>query len=296
MDLNETQSEVIANDALAACNQATRFVGDTPMVLLPEGFQAQNLEKVLAAPTRKRGTTTLNDAESFVAVVNDQKGSNTRLFSTINPPTFTAVFNHHAEGAGWGDHMAKYNAPISPEWGAWNKADKQKFNQVEMAQFLESNLVDVVFIEKADAVPAQPADGDKPAVAAKPAEPGSPDGATMLEICRTLAAKKDVEFKSAVRLGDGSTQFTYNEEVRGTAANGTLDIPEQFSIGVPVFENGQKYRVDVRFRYRIGQGGDLTMWLELVRPHKVIEDAVKQLRSLIGEQTSLNVLNGVPAN
>jgi hypothetical protein len=29
MDLNETQSEVIANDALAACNQATRLVGDT---------------------------------------------------------------------------------------------------------------------------------------------------------------------------------------------------------------------------------------------------------------------------
>lgn len=284
MDLNETQSEVIANDALAACNQSTRFVGDTPVVLLPEGFQVENLEHVLPAPTRKRGTTTLNDAESFVAVVNDQQNENTRLFSTINPPTFTAVFNHHAEDAGWGDHKAKYNAPISPEWGAWNKADKQKLNQVEMAQFLESNLVDVVFIPKADAE------------AGKPAEVGSPDGATMLEICRTLAAKKDVEFKSAVRLGDGSTQFTYNEEVRGSAANGTLEIPEQFSIGVPVFENGEKYRVDVRFRYRIGQEGGLVMWLELVRPHKVIEDAVKQLRAQIGEQTGLLVLNGAPSN
>ena len=296
MDLNETQSEVIANDALAACNQATRFVGDTPMVLLPEGFQAQNLEKVLAAPTRKRGTTTLNDAESFVAVVNDQKGSNTRLFSTINPPTFTAVFNHHAEGAGWGDHMAKYNAPISPEWGAWNKADKQKFNQVEMAQFLESNLVDVVFIEKADAVPAQPADGDKPAVAAKPAEPGSPDGATFLEICRTLEVKKKVTFKSSVRLPDGSTQFTYDEDVAGSAVKGTMLIPEQFTIGVPVFENGDKWMVDVRFRYRIQEGGHLVMWLELVRPHKTIETAVKELREQIGEKTGLQVLNGVPSN
>lgn len=284
MDLNETQSEVIANDALAACNQATRMVGETPVVLLPEGFQVSNLEKLLNAPTRKRGVTVLNDAESFVAVVNDQKGENTRLFSTINPPTFTAVFNHHANGAGWGDHQAKYNAPISPEWGAWAKADKQKMNQVEMAQFLESNLVDVVYIAKADAT------------ADKPAEVGSPDGATMLEICRTLAAKKDVEFKSAVRLGDGSTQFTYNEEVRGSAANGTLEIPEQFSIGIPVFENGDKYRVDVRFRYRIGQGGDLVMWLELVRPHKVIEDAAKQLRADIAAKTELHVLNGSPSN
>lgn len=283
MDLNETQSEVIANDALAACNQATRFVGETPMVLLPDGFSVKSLEMNLPAPVRKQGTTTLNDAESFVAVVNDQKDENTRLFSTIKPPTFTAVFNHNAVGAGWGDHMAKYNAPISPEWGAWNTADKQKFNQVEMAQFLESNLVDIVHIPKTQATTDAPA------------EVGSPDGATMLEICRTLAAKKDVEFKSAVRLGDGSTQFTYNEEVRGSAANGTLEIPEQFSIGVPVFENGEKYRVDVRFRYRIGQGGDLVMWLELVRPHKVIEDAVKQLRSLIGEKTGMQVLNGTPS-
>lgn len=280
MDQNETQTEAIACATLAACHQQTRDVGTTPAVLLPEGFNVQNLEYMLPTPTRKRGTTMLNDAESFVAVVNDQKDDNTRLFSTTNPPTFTAVFNHHAAEAGWGDHKAKYNAPISPEWDAWNKADKRKLNQVEMAQFLESNLVDVAYIPKADAT------------AEKPAEVGSPDGATMLEICRTLAAKKDVEFKSAIRLGDGSTQFTYNEEVRGTAANGTLEIPEQFSIGVPVFENGEKYRVDVRFRYRIGQGGDLVMWLELVRPHKVIEDAVKQLRAQIATQTALPVLNG----
>lgn len=283
MSLSDLQTEVIANDALAACNQATHLVDGNPFVILPTGFVTKDLEAMLLTPTRKRGTTTLNDAESFVAVVNDQKGESTRLFSTINPPTFTAVFNSTAAGAGWGDHKAQYNAPLSPEWGAWNGADKKAMTQVDMAQFLESNMVDVVFIPKADA-----AEG-------KPAEPGSPDGATLLEICRTLAAKKDVEFKSAVRLGDGSTQFTYNEEVRGTASNGTLEIPEQFSIGVPVFENGAKYRQDVRFRYRIKEGGQLVMWIELIRPHKVIEDAVKQLRAHIAEQTGLQVLNGAPS-
>lgn len=278
MDLNETQSEVIANDALAACNQATRMVGETPVLLMPEGFSVQDLEDKLPAPTRKRGTTVLNDAESFIAVVNDQKGDNTRLFSTINPPTFTAVFNHHAGGAGWGDHTAKYNAPLSPEWKAWTAADGEKMNQVNMAQFLEANMVDVAYI------------------AADLGEPGSPDGATLLEICRTLEATKKVNFKSSVRLPDGSTQFTYDEDVAGSAVKGTMAIPEQFSIGVPVFENGEKYRQDVRFRYRIQEGGNLVMWLELIRPHKVIEDAVKQLRAEIAEKTGLNVLNGVPSN
>ncbi|GDY37272.1 DUF2303 family protein [Acidovorax sp. NB1] len=281
--MNQEATETQARDALAACNQTGYQFAGTPGFILPEGYAFKDLSHLMPAPTRKKGTTTLNDAESFIAVVNDQKAEGgTRLFSTINPPTFTAVFNHIGDEPGWGDHKAKYNAPISIEWGAWVQIDKKKLDQVEMAQFLESNLVDIVHIPKADATPE------------KPAEVGSPDGATMLEICRTLQAKKDVEFKSAVRLGDGSTQFTYNEEVRGSAANGNLSIPEQFSIGVPVFENGQKYRVDVRFRYRIGQGGDLTMWLELVRPHKVIEDAVKQLREHIAEKTSLPILNGTP--
>lgn len=283
--MGQEKTETQARDELAACNQGGYQFAGTPGFILPEGYEFHELSHLLPAPTRKKGTTTLNDAESFISVVNDQKAeSRTRLFSTINPPTFTAVFNHIGDEPGWGDHKAKYNAPISVEWGAWVQIDKKKLDQVEMAQFLESNLVDIVFIPKADKT------------AEAPEEVGSPDGATMLEICRTLQAKKDVEFKSAVRLGDGSTQFTYNEEVRGSAANGNLSIPEQFSIGVPVFENGQKYRVDVRFRYRIGQGGDLTMWLELVRPHKVIEDAVKQLREHIAKETSLPILNGTPSN
>lgn len=280
MNLNETQSEVVANDALAACNQKTRLVGDTPVLLLPEGFHVEDLESKLQAPIRKRGTTVLNDSESFIAVVNDQKGDNTRLFSTINPPTFTAVFNHHAEKAGWGDHKAKYNAPISPEWGEWNKVDGKQMNQVDMARFIEANMIDLVFL--------QPDPETK--------HPGSPDGATFLEICRTLEAKKKVTFKSSVRLPDGSTQFTYDEDVAGSAVKGTMSIPEQFTIGVPVFENGEKWRVDVRFRYRIQEGGHLVMWLEMVRPHKTIETAVKELREQIGQKTSLPVLNGSPAN
>lgn len=279
MDLNETQSEVIANDALAACNQATRIVGSTPMVLLPEGFTVADLENKLPAPTRKRGTTVLNDAESFIAVVNDQAGDDTRLFSTINPPTFTAVFNHHAGAAGWGDHKAQYNAPLSPEWGAWGKADGVKMNQVDMARFIEANMIDIAYL-----LP----DPEKK-------HPGSPDGATFLEICHTLEAKKKVNFKSSVRLPDGSTQFTYDEDVQGSAVNGTMSIPEQFTIVVPVFENGEKWQVDVRFRYRIEEGGRLTMWLELVRPHKTIETAVKELREQIGEKTGLPVLNGSPS-
>ena len=282
MELQNTTTETAALAVLAACNQPVRHVGAVPVLLAPVGFAALNLEKMLAAPTRKRGTTVLNDAESFISVVNDQKNEATRLYSTINPPTFAAVFNHVAAEAGWGDHIASYNAPLAPEWKTWTGIDGKSMSQVDVAQFLEANLIDVTFIAPTD--PAE--DGTL-------GEKGSPDGATLLELCRTLEAKKKVDFKSSVRLGDGSTQFTYNEDVQGSAVNGTMDIPEQFSIGVPVFENGEKWRVDVRFRYRINDG-KLSIWFELVRPHKVIETAVKELRESIGKETGLTVLNGSP--
>ena len=263
---NAAVTAKLAGDLVSA-RQTVHTLGDgTPALLLTPDMRIENLEHTLAAPVRKKGSTTLNDAESFVAVVLDQKSDDTRLFSTINPPTFTAVFNHHGAAAGWGDHKAKYNAPLAPEWKAWTGIDGKKMNQVEIAQFIENNLVDVA----------------------------EPEGATLLEICRTLEAKKKVNFSSSIRLSDGTNQFTFAEEVQGSAQQGQLAIPEKFVIGVPVFENGEKWRVDVRLRYRIEEGGRLVMWVELVRPHKIIEEAVKELRARIAEGTGMAILNGTP--
>ncbi|MBD9406236.1 YfdQ family protein [Acidovorax sp. ACV02] len=263
----QEKTETEARDELAACNQGGYQFAGTPGFILPEGYEFKELSHLLPAPTRKKGTTTLNDAESFIAVVNDQKAeSRTRLFSTIDPPTFTAVFNHIGAEAGWGDHRARYNAPLSPEWKAWNGMNGVHKSQVELAQFIENNLVDVV----------------------------NPDGATLLEICRTLEAKKKVNFASAIRLSDGSHQFTYEEDVQGTAQKGQLKVPEEFIIGIPVFENGAKWQLNVRLRYRIQDGGRLTMWIELIRPHKTIEAAVAELRKQIADETKLPILNGTP--
>lgn len=278
MTLENTQTETAAQEIIAASTQLIRSIDGMPLVLLPDGFKVEDLERMLPAPTRKKGVTILNDVESFIAVVNDQKGDNTRLFSTINPPSFTAVFNYTAAAPGWGDHVAKYNAPLAPEWITWTGQDKRAVGQVELAQFIEDNLVDVIAIEP---IPES-------------RHPGSPDGATLLSVCRSLEAKKKVDFQSSVRLADGSTEFTYNEDVQGSAQKGTLLVPEQFTIAVPVFENGDKWRVDVRLRYRLADGGRLTMWIELIRPHKVIEAAVTEMRVKIAQATELAILNGKP--
>jgi len=269
IQLNNTQAVLDAGAGLSAMKAAElgNLNNSFPYVLLPAGYRYEGKEEILPAPIRKRGGTTLHDAASFIAVVNDQKGEATRLYSTINPPTFTAIFNDVATAPGWRDHTAKYNAPLSPEWKTWIASSGKGQNQADFAQFIETNLPDIA----------------------------EPVGAVVLEVARTLEAKKKVNFASSLRLSDGSTQFTYEEDVQGSAQKGQLQVPEVFVLAIPVFENGDLWRVEAQLRYRIADGGKLTIWYELVRPHKVIETAVKELRTTIATETGLPILVGSPS-
>lgn len=250
-----------------AINPTDIPAGGAPLIVVPEGYELRNLEDLLPAPSRKKGTTVLNDENSFVHVVNDQKNASTRLFSALNPPSFTAVFNADADGPGWGDHRAAYALPLSPEWKTWAGRDSRQSKQAEFAQFIEGNLPDII----------------------------EPVGATVLEVVRTLEAKKKVSFASGIRLSNGEQQLIYEEEIQGSAQKGTLTVPEIFVLAIPVFENGEPWRVEARLRYRIGDDKSLTLWYELVRPHKIIEAAVNEVRARVAEKTALPLLNGSPA-
>lgn len=249
----------------AATAEPTK-IGDTSVIILPEGFAPRSLEEYLPEPTRKRGTVTLRDAASFITLVmQEAKLSQSRIYGCYSPPSFKAVFNDHGiEGAGWRDHVAVFVCPLSIEWLTWTAASGKQMPQSDFAAFIENNLPDIA----------------------------TPPAAEMLEISRSLEAKKKVNFASGVRLSNGQNELTYEEEISGTAAKGKLQVPEQFTIGIPVLEGGDKYAVDCRLRYRILDGGKMSMWYELVRPHKVLEDAVKGVWSQIQDQTSLTVLNG----
>lgn len=236
-----------------------------PYVVVPQNYAVNDLEKLLAVPTRKRGVTTLRDVGSFCRFIADQKSDSTKLYGTkVGQPGFVAVFNDHAAGPGWKDHTAAYSCPLSVEWKTWTGKNKQAMNQETFAQFIEDNAPDCV----------------------------TPDSATMIEIARTLEAKKKVNFASGIRLSNGQNELTYEEEITGTASKGKLPLPEVFTIGIPALEGGPKYAVFARLRYRIGEKGALSMWFDLERPHKVLEDAVNEVWEQIEATTSLSIFNG----
>ena len=260
----DTEAQAIADLALATSD--VQHIGQTPYHVVPDGYRIESLEALRDRPTRHRGKTNLMDANSFIEFVNQQDtGTDTRIYATVEPPRFVAVFNDHARNdPGWRDFVATYACPLSVEWRAWTSSNGKQMSQEQFAKFIEDNLPDVV----------------------------SPPAAEMLEIARSLEAKKKVNFASGVRLSNGENELVYEETIQGTAAKGKLSVPETFAIGIPVFEGGQGYHVDARLRYRIEEGGKLSMWFDLMRPHKIIEDAVREVWQTIEAGTNKNILRG----
>lgn len=238
--------------------------GAVPYAVIPEGAAVEDLERLLPAPVRARAEVTAKSEATFSAYVNRFKGENTSIFADQQAFSLVGVIDYHGPtAAAWCDHRVSYSAPRSLEWQTWRTSSGKRMAQPDFAQFIEDNVVDI----------------------------RSPAGADVLEVARSLQAKKAVEFVSAIRLADGSQQFTYNETVDGSAAKGTLKIPEEFKLGIPVFFGGESYEVTARLRYRIAEG-KLQMWYELYRPEHIEQDAFGHVCAGVAEATAITIWEG----
>lgn len=255
-DAGNVQAAIMAGMAIADFTALTTD-GRVQGVVLPPGASIKQIDLAEYAPyaPRAKGTMTLATVESFSAWVNKHRTPVTFVMADSKNVTMTAVFNGDQPGgkAGWRDHKAVYPCPLSDEWVRWMKYSqhasdldrKQGMKHSDFVQFIEDNIVDIT----------------------------NPAAGAMLSTVRSFDAKKEVKFGSAVRLENGDVGFNYTEGTEQTP--GTVKLPEKFVITIPVFQGGVAYEIDANLRYRIAQNG-LTLWYELVRPHKSLEHAFKQ--------------------
>lgn len=266
--IGDVQSAIAAGAALGDPRALPETAGPTGLyTVLPADYKLESLEDFMPRPLRVKQEVELHDADSFIAYVQEFGDAEvSRIFFDQEHERFQVIIDYHAANGqpAWCDHVAGFNMRRSEEFKAWVAQNKKQMGQLEFARFLEDNLTDIV----------------------------EPEGATLLEIALTFWAKKDIEFSSGVRLQNGQIQFQYNEVVRGAAQKGTLEMPEQFVLGIPIHVGGPAYRIPVRFRWRLHEGKAI-FWYEIVRPHRYIEDALKEIRERIGRETGLDVLAGM---
>lgn len=267
MTLAAVGNKVLLDTGAAISNAKTNPHDDGPAyAVLPEGYKVEYLARP-EQPVRIKGTPSFHDAGSFILYFNTF-GAYGRIYASLETRTFIAVLNDHTavDEPNWRDFTATYALKHSKEWQEWIGRNRQDFaGNDAFAVWLEDNAPDMV----------------------------EPSAAAMMDIAVNMRVSQIQGFSKAVRLSDGNVRFTYSNDVSGSA--GDLTIPETFTISIPVFEGlmAQKYTVEARFRYRL-HNGDLKVRYELVRPHKVIENAFSAVIDKVAEETGDTVFFGHP--
>lgn len=239
--------------------------------VFPRHLRVEDLEKFLPAPLLIEAAPAFTNAGSFIAYVNRFKDGDSLVFAknSAEELSFEAALDYHkgsGEGARWGKHTAGFHCQYSEEWKVWRKNDRLAMDHRSFIGFIETNLLDI----------------------------SAPPQARMMEVIRDIKLKKAVQFESGHDLASGDVQFEYREKSEG--AKGTLDIPSEFEIAIPVFLGSPSapaptYPITAKLRFKMSDG-KLALSYELVRPHKVLEAAFGDVFQQVETGTGIKVLLG----
>jgi len=318
-DLNSVDG--VADLIVAARNEADQYAkpevreivepgtGIKALVIVGVGGTVTPLDRKLFDPYRDNllrisGTAALLSLGSFIDLVNRFKDDESAVFGNDDrkAPSLTAIFNYHERATGddgesladasdiarHADHRATFAFPLSDEWLAWMGANKEPMSMADFALFLEDRWPDVLTIEALEDLPEKmrtivSVSGGKAALATP---------TKLIELSRGLKINEKAAVEESVNLasGEGGIRFTAEH----TGADGKpVKVPSIFIIGLPVFRNGQPYRMMARLRYRLS-GGKLVFWYELARPDAVFDDAFAGALDEVREKTALPVFLGKP--
>lgn len=262
------QATTMAGDVCRALGED----GEIPFAIIPQTHKVESLEKLAYsryryAPIRKQQRPVFRDSGSFCEYWVLFSDENSRCFADRDTDSFMAVLDYHyaADGAPrWCEHVATLALRKSEEWQLWRSKNGARMTQVEMAQFIEDNSIDIV----------------------------DPKPTEMIDVARQLEAKIEVNFESGIRLSSGRQQLVFQEEIKASVGRGQMEVPEAFTLELPVYEGLAPARIVARFRYRIASG-KLTMWYDLLRPARTERDAYAQVAGMI-KTTCGQVFNGKP--
>lgn len=278
-DLARRSAEALVKPTVAPYPDAA------PYLILRDADGKERVEYisgVKAPPPRKTGSVALLDSASFIEYV-VRHGTGLPIYATLKPVKFVAVLNDHESHekgagqsaplkAGYKDFRATLTLAHSNEWDIWTKHNGSgaAFGSTEaFATFLEENAPDII----------------------------DPDPAAFLDLALNFRVNESVSFSEARRLQDGNVQFAFNRMVDGNTSGtgGTIKMPEQFRISVPVFAGigAKRYECEARFRYRLNSAdGKVKIWYDLVRPHKVVEAAFQETWDSIAAGIKAPILLG----
>lgn len=243
IDLNDVKTDAQAGAELALAAQVgivcINAKGNREFIAVPNGEGGYDLEQITqdhAADVHLPKIVTqhvkLQTALSMADYVNAFKNEGSVLFADISTDTIVAIVDYHREPtmlddlptAALGVHKATLLLPKSLEWKIWTGSDGQLMKHVAFASFLEENSIDIT----------------------------DPSGASLLELCRDLQVKANMNFNSSIRYGDAvNIEYQKGDDV---STKDNLQLPTQITLSIPVYFGEPPVQVTAFLRREIAEG------------------------------------------
>lgn len=240
-----------------------------PYIIIGKDQRVQSLKEYLLPD--KAFARQYDEVESFVEAVNYYKDARTRAYCCQEKGAFRVVIDEHEPDlvdptVQRRRQLLDLQLTMTPEAKAWlNGAGKQML-QLDFALFLEDNGWVVT----------------------------RPSAAEFAEVAITLQAKKDVKFRSGLRLDNGDHKLLFEEDTRTAAGvKGTLEVPNDFAITLAIYHGGPQVTIEGKLRYRLQEGAVAFSW-KFPRAETVLREYVTAIRQSIADQTGLFVASVMP--
>jgi uncharacterized protein YfdQ (DUF2303 family) len=269
-----TENDTVAEVARIATEPHDLQLGGYYVVQTPDGHSTVDLtgDQWRDLPRRKVGTVVVHDVAGFAHYYGRHADGDTEVYADLDTGVITAVLDAHEAGGRprWEEHRLQLRLKHTEQWMRWTSKNRYLLPQVQFAEFLEDNLVDIA----AEPVPA----------------------ATMLQVASTFQALTKGTFTSKANLTSGARTLFFEETTDATSGTGKqqVPVPEKFAVLLAPFDDVDLYRIEARLRYRI-EDSQLKLCFVLDRPEDSLRDAVKSVVDKVAEQTGATIMRGAPA-
>lgn len=235
------------------------------------------VDKHRTAPIRRKGTSTLFDLDSFIAMTSRFSDGDSAVFaSATQPPTFVSVLDYHRIGSEggprFGEHRATFTPVLSDEWKAWTSMHKRPMSQADFSDFIDQRIADLYDLgEKTPALVDDFIKATNAKLASKLAIVG---------VSQDFSMRTEMTIKGVKRLSTGDTTVSF-EETNKAGDGGDLNVPSAFLIAIPVFRFGPRIALPVRLRFK--KSGQAIAWhFDIFEATRAFEAEVADMIERVG--------------
>lgn len=289
--------------SVSAPSSAKGVPTSIPVLLDPKKGEANGLKQLFDAwrdtPERKSGTARVTTLDSFIALTKRHAVEHSAIFAVTDwkAPSLLSVIDYHHKNTDIedegvitgttigmpnnGKHRIHYQFPLSEEWQAWVKMDKQALNQQAFAEFIEDHIGELAAPHEDEVTFWQDKLGGKVAY---------PHELKLLSIGLKVHAETRVSNNVTLQSGEG--ELTWEETHRDHKGD-KLVVPSLFILQLPPFFMGEPVRLPVRLRYRVREGS-VTWIFQMYRPDVYVTEQVMRDMERAARETDLPAYQGTP--